>query len=450
MPAIASGLSGSNRWLAAICLTALGALPFDAIAQTTEPLLPIPPAPSGPQAPVVPGQPTYAGETVTQRVRPEVYPIGLHFDDYFWFPRGELDEAYNSNIFAIPSPTGDLITTFAPSFDLLSSFPRNSLNLHGGAALQDYALHSSQNTASGFGSVDGRLNINATSSFVGSGEVAHLYQPRTSPNSPGNAAEPVTYNNYTANLGYAQTGLRLGYEADLGVQSAKYNPVPAIGGGILPEDVQNVTNYEASLRVSYEIIPDYEGYIRTSGTLYDYQHIPPGSITSNSTVYRADLGLRVLPRHIIYGDVYFGYLRQVFTASALPSTSTPDGGGRLIWNVTRLTTLTFDGIRSFQTSNPSVGFTGAGYLSTVLTATVDHELWRDLLFSANAAHENDAFQGISRNDDIITGVVGFKYLLNRNLYFGLSYTYQQRASSGSSAGLPYAQSIVMLRVSTQF
>src|SRR5215475_3811003 len=112
--------------------------PLWATAQVTEPLLPVPPVPSGPQAPTAPGQPTYPGETVTQRPRPEFQPVGLRVGDFFWFPRGELDESYNSNIFASPTATSDLITGLQPSFDLLSSFPRNALNLHGNAVSQFY------------------------------------------------------------------------------------------------------------------------------------------------------------------------------------------------------------------------------------------------------------------------------------------------------------------------
>jgi hypothetical protein len=439
-----------QRLLAAVCLLTLGLFPLGAAAQITEPLSPAPPPPSGPQAPAVPGQPIYAGETVTQRPLPDLDPIGLRAGDFFWFPRTEVDELYNSNIFATPSPTGDLITALQPGFDLLSSFPRNAINLHAGAALQDYAIHPSQNTATGFGSVDGRLDIDAGSSLYGNAQVAHLYEPRTSPNSPGNAAEPVTYNNYTANLGYAQTGLRLGYEADLAIQALQYNAVPLIGGGISPQSAQDVTTSQAALRVSYEFVPDYEGYIRTAGTLYDYEHTTPGGVRFNSTVYRADLGLQILPAHIIYGDVYVGYLTQIFAVSSLGSVSTPDAGGRLVWNVTRLTTLTFNGIRTFQTSNPGIGITGSGYLDSAVTVNVDHELWHNLLFSANAGYENDAYQSVSRTDDVFSAGVGIKYLLNRNLYLGGSYSYQQRASSGTTPGASYMQSIVMVRLSTQF
>ncbi len=422
-------------------------LSFSAAAQMTEPLLP---APIAPQLQVSPGQVILPGQTVLERPRPDLDPIGLHSGDFFWFPRAEVDELYNSNIFALSSPTSDWITALRPSFDLLSGFARNAVNLHAGAGLQYYAIHPSQDTATGVASVDWRLDVDGASSLYGNAEVAHLYVPRTSPNSPGNAAEPVTYNNYLGNVGYAETGFRLGYEADLGVQAAEYNPVAAIGGGVLPQSDQNVTTPQATLRVNYEFVPDYQGYIRASGTLFDYQHIPPGGVSFNSTVYRMNLGLNILPTHIMYGDVYFGFLSEVFHASSLGSVSAPDAGGRLVWNVTRLTTLSVNGIRAFETTNPSIGVTGNGYLASSATVNIDHELRHNLLLSASITYEDDAYQGVSRTDNVLSAGLNMKYLLDRNLYVGPFYTYQQRTTSGSAAGVPYSQSIVMLRLSTQF
>lgn len=424
--------------------------PFATTGQTIQPMLPVESTPSGPQPPTLPGQPISAGQTVTQRPRTDLDPLGLRTGDFFWFPHGEADELYNSNIFAIPAATGDWITALQPGFDLLSNFPRNGIDLHAGAATQYYAIHPSQNTATGFVSADGHLDVSQASSFYGSAQAAHLYEPRTSPNSPGNAAEPVMYNDYTANFGYAQTGLRLGYEGDLAVQSSQYNGVPAIGGGVLPQSAQNVTQSQAALRVSYELVPDYRGYVRAAGTLYDYEHTTPGGTRFDSTVYRVDLGLQILPRHIIYGEAYLGYLREAFDASSLGAVSTPDAGGQLVWNVTRLTTLTFSGIRAFQTSNPAIVATGVGYLTSLASVSVDHELRHNLLLNANASYENDAYQGISRTDNVFTGGAGVKYLLARNLYVGASYDYQQRASNGRTPGTPYSQSMLMLRISTQF
>jgi uncharacterized protein (PEP-CTERM system associated) len=222
----------------------------------------------------------------------------------------------------------------------------------------------------------------------------------------------------------------------------------------LPQSSQNATISDAALRASYELVPDYLGYIRVGGSLYDYWRTVPGGTRPNSTTYRVDLGLQILPRHIVYGEVYAGYLVQNFTESSLGSTATPDYGGRLVWNVTRLTTLTFNGLREFITGTPSgsttgiVGPAGNGYLASTIAVNGDHELLRNLLLNVNASFENDSFQGIVRTDNVFAAGMGVKYLVNRNLFLGGSYSYQQRSSS--IAGASFTQNIVMLRVGTQF
>jgi hypothetical protein len=443
--------------LAGFCLLMIGLLPVSGVAQITQPLLPYAAAPSAPQLPAAaPGeQPTYAGETVISRPRPEFNPIGLRTGDFFWFPRAELDESYNSNIFATStSPTYDLITALQPSFDILSIFPRNSLNFHGNSLVQVYADHPAQNTQDGTISADGRLDVTAGSSFYGIAQVAHQHISYGSPNSPGNIAQPVTFWDYLARAGYAQGGRRLSFGIDVGVAAAQYNAAPLVGGGVSPQASQDSTISDAAVRASYEIIPDYLGYVRLGGSLYDYWHTVPGGTRPNSSIYRVDVGLQILPRHIIYGSVYAGYLVQNFDQSGLGSTSAPDYGGQLVWNVTQLTTLTFNGLRVFNTGTPSSGTmfipgpAGNGYLVTTLTANADHELLRNLLLNFNVGYENDSFQGITRTDNVYDASVGFRYLVNRNLFLGATYSYYQRSSN--FPGASFTQNLLMLRAGTQF
>lgn len=441
--------------IAVLCLLIMGLSARHAVGQITGPLLPYAVPPSGPQLPPPPGaQPTFAGQTVISRQRPEFDPIGLHLGEFFWFPRAELDESYNSNIFATTtSPTYDLITALQPSFDLLSIFPRSALNVHGSSALQIYADHPAQNTQDGAISADGKLDVTTGSAIYGNAQVAHQHISYGSPNSPGNIAQPVTYWLYTARAGYSQGGRRLSYGVDLGVAAAQYNAAPVVGGGILPQSSQDITISDVALRSSYEIGPDYLGYIRVGGSLYDYWHTVPGGTRANSSIYRADFGLQILPRHIIYGAVYAGYLVQNFAETGLGSVSAPDYGGQLVWNVTQLTTLTFSGLRAFNTGTPSSGTTaipgpaGNGYLATTLTANADHELLRNLLINLNFAYENDSFQGIVRTDNLFTVGTGLKYLVNRNLFLGASFSYYQRSST--QPGSSFNQNVLMLRVGTQ-
>ncbi|MBO0738452.1 MAG: outer membrane beta-barrel protein, partial [Alphaproteobacteria bacterium] len=411
-----------GRRLAALGLLVAGLLPIGAAAQTTEPLLPGATPPTGPQAPAVPGQPTFPGETVTTRARPEYDPIGLRFGDFFWFPRAELDQAYNSNIFATPKPTYDLVTTLQPGFDLLSSFPRNELGVHGSAPLQFFWDHPAQNTQDGYLNVDGRYDVTAGSSLYGNASVAHSHLAYGSPNTPGGIAQPLTYNEARARAGYSQGGRRITYSAEFGVDATQFNSVPLVGGATLAQSSSNTIISEAALRAGYEFIPDYTAYIRAAGDFYAYPHTFPGSTTrNNSEVYRTNLGLQIAPRHLLYGEVYVGFLTQNFVEAGLPSTFAPDLGGHLTWNITPLTTLTFNGLRTFIPANPTIGVTGAGYLQSVFSVNADHELLRNVLLNLGGSIENDSFQGTSRTDNVFAIVAGVRYLLNRNLFLGGNY-----------------------------
>jgi hypothetical protein len=436
-------------YLSAFCVVAL--LPLGALAQITEPLRPYTVPINIPQLPALGEQPIYPSQTVTSRPRPEFDPTGLRFGDFFWFPRAELDESYNSNIFATTTnPSADLITALAPSFDLLSKFPRSALNLHGSAVLQDYAAHPRQNTPTGSVKVDGRLDVTAESSFYGDAEVSRPYISYGTPNSPMGIAQPVTYWDYLATAGYQQGGRRFSYQVDVGVEAAQYNAAQLVSGGVLPQSSQDTTISSAAVRAGYEIVPDYIGYMRVGGSLLNYWH----ATHNNSSAYHVDLGLQILPRHLIYGEAYVGYLVQNFAQSGLPSTSAPDYGGRLVWNVTPLDTLTFTGLRTFNTGTPAVsgvtvtGPAGNGYLSTTITVNADHELLRNLLLNFNTTYINYSFQGITRTDNSFTGGAGLRYLINRNLFLGGLFSYQRYISTAS--GSSFTQNILMLRVGTQF
>ena len=434
-----------NSQLAAFCLLITSLLPLDAFAQITESLLPYPVTPRTPQE------------------QPSAFaPIGLRAGDFFWFPRAELDEAYNSNIFATSTrPSSDLITALTTSFDLLSNFSSNSLNAHGASLLQAYADHSAQNTKDGFIGADGKLDVTAGSYLYGTAQVAHQHIAYGSPNSPGSIAEPITYWDYTATAGYVQGGRRFSYEVDAGVTSVQYNAAQLVGGGVLPQSSQDGTASSAAVTGRYEIIPDYLGYVRVTGSLFDYWHTVPGEKRPNFTTYRVDLGLQILPRnHIIYGDAYAGYAVQNFAQSSLGSTSTPDFGGDLTWTITPLTTLTFTGLTTFNTGTPGTSFTGlstlgtsiptAGnsYLSRVFSAGVNHQLLPNLQLGLTGTYINDTFQGISRVDDVFIVNASVRYQVNRNLYLGGDVYYAQQSST--AAGGSFSQNIFTLRAGTQF
>jgi len=436
--------------LSGLCI---GALPGAGLAQVIEPLVPIPPLPAGPQAPQVPGQPAVIGKTVTDRARPEVDPLGVRAGEFFIFPRLEVDEGHNDNIFATSTgKQGAWVTTLMPSFDILSNFSQNALYLSGGAALGRYASHTSENFEDGFGLVGGRYDISALTHAFASARFDRLHEPRTAPTSPGAAAEPVRYTTYNGTVGLAQTGTRIGYEIDGAVTRSEYEAPPATGGGFIFQDDRNVTGYEGAIRLSYEFMPDYQAFLRTSGNTQQYDHAAGNGISiRNSNGYRVDVGARLDLTGVTYAELYAGWLEQDYQAAQFGSLRGIDFGASVVWNFTTLDTLRITSSRTANNANAEVAgiATSPGYLSSVVSARIDHELLRNLLLNVNASYESDDWKRIDRGDDVFGVGAGAKYLLNRNLYLGLSYTFQRRTSNGLQQTTFYSQNIFLLRLSTQ-
>ncbi|MGA9305986.1 MAG: outer membrane beta-barrel protein, partial [Candidatus Sulfotelmatobacter sp.] len=311
------------------------------------------------------------------------------------------------------------------------------------------ADHPAQNTQDGTLSADGTLDVTAGSYLYGSAQVAHQHIFYGSPNSPGNIAQPVTYWDYAATAGYGQTGRRFSYNVDVGVTAAQYNAALLDGGGVSPQSSQDGSASSVAVTGRYEIIPDYLGYIRVGGSQFDYWHTAPGETRPNFSTYRVDLGLQILPRHLISGEADVGYLVQKFYQSSLGSTSTPDYGGRLTWSITPRTTLNFTGLLTFNTGNPGAGLPSAGnsYLSSVFTASASYELLHNLQVGLTGAYINNSFQGITRTDNVIVLGAGFKYQVDRNLFLGGEFSYAEQNSTG---GLPFTQNVLTVRAGTQF
>jgi hypothetical protein len=437
------------------CGLALSAAPFAAMAQT-EPMVPVPPLPVAPNVPIAPGVPLERGFTVVDRERPEVAPLGMRFGPWFFFPRAEVDESYNDNINAGSGTPGSpkdhaFITTLVPAFDLRSNFPTNALNLSAGAAISWYSEHTSFNTKDAFGALDGRLDVDNTHDFHGGIRLERSHEDPGAPNVPGNIAEPVIFSTYTANAGFAQTRLRVGYSADVTAQRQEYQAVPIVGDGLSPQSDRDNNSYEFALRPYYEFVPNYQAFLRGAYNIRDYDHAALNQSERNSTGYRIDVGARIDLTGISYGEFFIGYLRQEYTSTTFGSIGGLDAGANIVYNITQLTSLTLKGSRTVQDTNASVvgAAPSPGYLESSVGFSIDHELLRNLLLNGTAAYINDDFKGIDRTDNAYQAGVGAKYLLNRNLYVGANYTFQRRISSGAAGIGPFSRNIFMLRVSTQ-
>jgi hypothetical protein len=424
-------------------------------------------APRPPVAPTVPelrpepfGYYLQRGQSVTERPRPELDPLGIHAGGFFIYPRAELDQVYNDNIYASGSGrVDDLITVISPSVDVRSNWSNHALNAEAGVSSGFYWDNSSENYTDAFAGTDGRYDITRNLAAFGALRYDHLHEERDSPDNPGfvvgGAAEPVIYDAYSARAGVVSRGLKIGYQADVGFRREDFQDVDRVGGGTLDQDARDVNVYLANLRLSYEFTPRYEAFVRAGYNHRSYDNDDPAGFTRDSNGYHADVGATIDLTGVTFAEVYVGYVLQDYDASELGKIDGIDFGTRLVWNVTQLTSVSANIDRRVQDSNTAallangVTANSPGYLQTNVGLTVDHELLRNVLLSGRIGYQNDDYEKIDRTDDRFDIGAGIRYSFTRNFYLGGSYTYSNRSSDGAAAGGDFNRNLFLIRLGAQ-
>ena len=382
------------------------------------------------------------GQSVFERARPDYDPLGLRAGGFMVFPRIEIGEAYDDNIFAEDNDEeDDFITLVRPEVDVESNWGRHAVNLRTGAEAGFYLDNTDENFVDGFALVDGRIDVVRETFIFGDLGWRHRHEDRGSPDDV-NGEEPTEYEVYSAGLGVFRGRGRISARVDGEVDRFDFHDVDATGGGEIDQDDRDRTHYTLSGRVGYEYLPDTEVFVRLTGRMRDYDELE-GGLDRDSTGYAAVIGTDLDFTGKVTGEVYVGYQHTTYEDDALNDIDGLAAGGAVLWNITGLTSLRgFAEISTEETTQAGA----SGYLSGRMGASVEHELLRNVLLGAGLTLGRDDYEGIDRQDDIIIGNVSAKYLINRNFYAGAEFTHRTRTSDSPDE---YSQNIFLVRIGAQ-
>jgi hypothetical protein len=385
------------------------------------------------------------GVTVTERQRPELDPLGIRAGGFLVMPKLKLDGVYDDNVFATDNNTvDDFIAVISPSLRATSDWNTHSLEFHGGADVARYMDQTDEDYIHYNLGTSGRLDIRRDTNVSAGVDFVSTTEDRGSPDDV-NGTEPTEYTLLTPRIGGFNRWNRVSLDVGAEAQIYDFDDV-STSTGITNNDDRDRTRYLLRMQGEYEIVPQYAAFLRVELNQVDYDTgVDDNGVNRDSDGYEVVVGTRVDLTGILFGDVFAGYRSQNYDD---PSLSTVDGisyGGALTWNVTELTTVKGAIARTVEEST----LQGAsGYLATAYTASVDHELLRNLLVGFRVGLTNNDYEGISREDDVYTAGAYGRYLMQRNLYLSLNYNYTNRDSSVS--GADYEKNVIMLRVETQF
>lgn len=389
------------------------------------------------------------GETVTSRARPELDPLGIRAGSFLLFPKLDVQESFNDNVFATESDKkSDFITRIIPSILVDSDWNRHALSFQADTAIGLYLDNSDENYEDYRVGTAGRLDITGESYLSAGVDYKALHEGRGSPDDAG-GTEPSEYDVVSGNVEFFQDLGRFNLTVDGTVESFNFDDASAIVGGV-PIDINNDDRdryeTEGTVRFGYEIIPDYEAFVRGAYNFRRYgADVDDAGFNRDSEGYEVVAGVAIDFGGLVFGDFFVGYAAQNFDDSALKTIDGATVGADMTWNVTPLTTVVGTITRTVEETTVAGA---SGSFSTALGLSVDHELLRNLLLGADAGVVRRDYEGFNRTDDTFNVGVDAKYMLNRHLYLSSAYGYRTRTSD--AAGVDYDENLFLLRLEAQY
>ena len=390
------------------------------------------------------------GETVRERERPELDPLGIHAGSFFIFPSVTLSESYNDNIFADPNnEESDLITTVSPGLTVRSDWGRHALRLSAGVDAGFYADNDDENFVDyNLGGV-GILDITRATSLRGEAGYQHLHEERDSADD-ADGIEPTEYDRVDLGVALRHAIGRFSGQIGAEYQDLDFDNVPAGGGVTNINDDRYRDRVRGTVRIGYEVSPSYEFFVDGFVDRVEYdQNIVGLNYNRDSDGYGASAGVSLDLGGVTFGDVYFGYRERDYDEPSLGDTDGFALGGELTWNVTGLTTVIASASGEIQETTVTDGLVEAsGRFVTAFGLRVDHELLRNLILGARINYANQDYEGISREDDVFGGGLNALYMMNRNFQLRAGYSYRERDSD--APGEDFSENLLSLGLRLQY
>lgn len=365
------------------------------------------------------------------RPRPEYDAKGIPLGGFRLFPALGVSLNTTDNVFEVDSASqGDVFMDVSPSIRLASNWSQHALELYARANLLRYADYDSENVDDWTVGAKARLDVRRTTVASASLWNGMRHERRSSPNSPGNIAEPVRYEQFHTEGGVSIQPNDLRLFAGVEYDEFSFDPTPLGGGGFLNnrdrDRIELRVRARASLAVSHGLLVFAEA-IRDRRD-FDLA-IDRTGVNRDSDGLSLNAGLEFDMAELFQGEIFLGHLDRQFDAP-LRDVSGLNYGAALTWSMTQLTSVRVSASRLLNDTTVA----GSSVVSDKsIGVGIDHELRRNLIVQAEIAFTDSDFVGIARDDTGIEGRVGATYLIDENLRASAGYVHRQRDSNAPGA-----------------
>jgi hypothetical protein len=398
---------------------------------------------------------------VLERPRPEYDAIGIPLDTFLLFPRLNVVSGYNDNIYALPTGLqGDGIVQLQPSVTLKSQWSQHELDLDLHSSINRYFDHPLEDTNDYGAALSGRLDVLASTKLTGSASYDLETEPREAESAARDTISPVQYGLWQSQLAASHQFNRLQISLTGTFDRFDYQDGQFLNGSIagntivgqnnnvlVDEHFRNVEDFGETVRADYALSPDTAVFVSGNLNQHFYPVQPPMVANDfNSHGYQVLGGVNFQITSLVTGEVGAGYFVQDFPSVGGQNLGSFAMNASVQWFPSELTTVTVKADRLVEDSDIQ---NSAGYVTTGGSVEVDHELRYNVILTGLFEYNDDAYQGIDRDDQRWTAGGGAKYLFTRELGLGLNFYHDSQVSSGTARFVNFDINRVMLNVVLQ-
>lgn len=386
---------------------------------------------------------------VADRAQPGYEEVGTRAGGFVLFPRVRITAAYDDNVRAQPSgftngPRGDAAVMVEPSIRAVSDWTRHQLGASALVNVTRFARLDTESTETYALRGEGRYDAGDEVRLYGFAGYRRDIERRTAPGALRNSVRPATFRTAAAGAQLTWQGNRLRLAASGSAARVEYEDVRTFDGVLFSSRELDRTRYQAGLRADYAITADLA--VLVSGTASKIDFNPPAAaITPDRSARRAELlaGISFEFTDLLRGEMAIGYITQDFRSDAIRGFSGLGGRAQVTYFPTRLTTVTLDAARTLEEAGNPLA---PSFRRTRIGLRADHELFRYVLLSAFADHEDNRFQLPLRSERRWHAGLAGQYLVDRHVALFGRYDHLRITTRPSDIGLRLTDNVITVGV----
>lgn len=364
-------------------------------------------------------------------IYPQDYkPLGIRAGSFMLHPGVQLAVEYTDNVFFTENDTkSDVVYHIRPYITAQSTWSRHSLNVRLAADIGRYGDYGQQDYEDYFFDISGKVDVKNRSYMSYGLNYMDLHEDRSTRDAE-QGFEPTRYKLYGGNIGYDHSFNRLSLGASYTHQWLDYNDSISDSGEIINNQDRDHDEGSLFFRAGYQFKTDMQAFATYAPYKVKYdQELDSDGRDRSGDGYTATGGLTFTVTGKLNGDVSAAYHDRSYDDPNLPEVDGWAMGAGLQWNPTYLTSIygRIDSSIEETTSQYS-----SGYLRTLYSMRVDHELRRNLQLNAFVSYSDndytlvpDAPPEARSYDKVWRSGVGASWFINRFMYLNASYDWEQ-------------------------